>query len=424
MRITYPPVCSSLKLLDYWPFGLSPLVWYCCLMSDTLNLAAQQAIDGSLKRELARLGWWGVAWLAIGSILLGLSWHWQGALQWFVQAGLIWAFLCYQTRQRLTLNRPSPEAPLYKKLGWANRVTLLRAWLVAAVAGFLMQPWPDGPALACLPGMLYLFAAVLDRVDGYVARRTGQTSLLGIELDTISDALGLAIASLLAFGYGQVHWSYLLFGIAYYLFNAGVLWRNSRGLPVYPLPPNLHRRTWAGFQMGFLAVALWPLVYPPITTLAGFAFMLPAMLGFLIDWLIVSGRIDRHAEAMDRRFQRLTNFSQIVLQPGLRVVVVVTLAASLLQSGLPLLPSSTPTWMSNVMIGGFILVSVMIVLGVAGRYFSLILVGLLSWYYISNRMLPVDYILFSSVVWLLLLGTGRFSLWQKDDRWLNGYDGA
>ena len=229
---------------------------------------------------------------------------------------------------------------------------------------------------------------------------------------------------MLAFGYGQVHWSYLLFGIAYYLFNAGVLWRNSRGLPVYPLPPNLHRRTWAGFQMGFLAVALWPLVYPPITTLAGFAFMLPAMLGFLIDWLIVSGRIDRHAEAMDRRFQRLTNFSQIVLQPGLRVVVVVTLAASLLQSGLPLLPSSTPTWMSNVMIGGFILVSVMIVLGVAGRYFSLILVGLLSWYYISNRMLPVDYILFSSVVWLLLLGTGRFSLWQKDDRWLNGYDGA
>jgi len=166
------------------------------------------------------------------------------------------------------------------------------------------------------------------------------------------------------------------------------------------------------------------LVYPPLTTLAGFAFMLPAVLGFLIDWLIVSGRIDRHAEAVDRRFQRLINFSQAVFQPGLRVAVVVTLAASLLQSGLPPLPSNNPTWMSNVMIGGFILVSVMLILGVAGRYFSLLLVGLLSWYYISNPMLAVDYILFSCVVWLLLLGTGGFSLWQEDDHWLNGYDGA
>jgi len=25
---------------------------------------------------------------------------------------------------------------------------------------------------------------------------------------------------------------------------------------------------------------------------------------------------------------------------------------------------------------------------------------------------------------LMLLGTGRFSLWTEDDRWLNGYDGA
>jgi len=25
---------------------------------------------------------------------------------------------------------------------------------------------------------------------------------------------------------------------------------------------------------------------------------------------------------------------------------------------------------------------------------------------------------------VLLLGTGRFSLWQEDDHWLNRYDGA
>tara|TARA_B110000858_G_scaffold198281_1_gene263718 strand:+ start:23226 stop:24398 length:1173 start_codon:yes stop_codon:yes gene_type:complete len=390
-------------------------------MSDTLNTNAQQAIDGSMRRELTRLGCLGVAGLAGGSLLLGLTWAWQGALQWLMQAVIIWAFLCYQTRQRLPLNRPDPEAPLYKDLGWANRLTLLRAWLIAAVAGFLFQAWPEGPALAWLPGILYLLAAVLDRVDGFVARRSGQSSLLGVELDTLSDALGLAIASLLAFGYGQVHWSYLLMGIAYYLFHAGILWRNSRGLAVYPLPPALHRRTWAGFQMGFLAVVLWPMVYPPLSTLAGFAFMLPAVLGFLIDWLIVSGRINREDKTVDRRFAQLTHFSQALLQPALRIVVVVTLAMSLLQSGLP--PLSVG-WMNNIMIAGFILAALMIILGIAGRYFSLILVSLLGWYYMSNPLLPVDYILFCSVVWLLLLGTGRFSLWTEDDHWLNGYDGA
>lgn len=386
-------------------------------MSDTLRADTQQTpIDGLLKREFFLIGCLGLAGLVVGGLLLGL--------QWLAQAGLIWAFICYQTKRRLPLNRPSPDAPLYKNLGWANRLTLLRAWFIAAVAGFLFQAWPEGPALSWLPGMLYLFAAVLDRVDGFVARRSGQSSILGNDLDTVSDAIGLAIASLLAFGYGQVHWSYLLFGNAYYLFHAGTMWRNSRGLPVYPLPPALHRRTWAGFQMGFLAVALWPLVRPPITTLGGFAFMLPAILGFLVDWLIVSGRIDRQAEAVNRRFQWLTDFSQGVFQPALRLVVVVTLAVSVLQSGLPLLPSNSPTWMNNIMVGGFILAGLMILLGVAGRYFSLIMISLLGWYYISNPLLPVDYILFCSVVWVLLLGTGRFSLWQEDDHWLNRYDGA
>jgi CDP-diacylglycerol--glycerol-3-phosphate 3-phosphatidyltransferase len=102
----------------------------------------------------------------------------------------------------------------------------------------------------------------------------------------------------------------------------------------------------------------------------------------------------------------------------------VTLTVSLLQSGLPPLPGHNPAWMSNVMIGGFILGALMIMLGVAGRCFSLILISLLAWYYLSNPLLPVDYVLFCSVIWLLLLGTGRFSLWQEDDHWLNRYDGA
>jgi CDP-diacylglycerol--glycerol-3-phosphate 3-phosphatidyltransferase len=150
-------------------------------MSDTLSASSEQAISELLKRELYRLVWWGVAALAGGSILLGMVWHWGGSLQWLLQAGLIWAFICFQTRRRLPMNRAEQAAPLYRELGWANRLTLLRAWLIATVAGFLFQPWPEGPVLVWMPGMLYFGAAVLDRVDGYVARRTQHGSLLGNE---------------------------------------------------------------------------------------------------------------------------------------------------------------------------------------------------------------------------------------------------
>jgi CDP-diacylglycerol--glycerol-3-phosphate 3-phosphatidyltransferase len=391
-------------------------------MPETSTARVQKT--SSLMSEFSRIRILGGVGLVISCILLGYIWSWPTALQWLIQAALIWAFICHQTECRLHLNRSVEQAPLYKNLGLANRLTLLRSWLIAAVAGFVFQPWPEGPAFAWLPGMIYFFAAILDRVDGYAARRTGQFSLLGTELDTVSDALGLAVAALLAYGYGQVHWSYLLVGIAYYLFHAGMLWRKSRDLPVYPLPPAFHRRAWAGFQMGFLVVALWPLFFPPVTKLAGFAFMTPMLLGFIIDWLFVSGCIKQQAGGGSQRFQKLGVLSHSVLQPALRIAVVVLIVVSVLQSGLPLLPSSSAALLNNILMGGLAFTSLMVLLGIAGRYFSMLLMGLLAWYYITNPLLPVDYVLLCCVIWLLLLGTGRFSLWQEDDHWLNGYDGA
>lgn len=392
-------------------------------MSETLTSTQSDALPASLRREWLVIAIAGALALFAGCLLLALVWSQDHALRWLLQAELIWLLLVYLTWQRLPLNRRATEAPLYNTLGPANRLTLLRAWLIATVAGFVFQPWPEGPALAWLPGMLYFAAAMLDRVDGLVARRSGQGSLLGEALDTISDALGLAVASLLAVGYGQTHWSFLIFAAAYYLFHLGMRWRKARGLPVYPLPPALHRRVWAGFQMGYLVVALWPLFYPPLTWLGGFAFMMPALIGFVVDWLIVSGRINRHAETTDRRFAWLTGFSLSVFQPGLRLLVVIALILSLNQHGLPPFPNSAG-WLNTIVLGSFAFTALMLVLGVAGRYFSLLMVGLLGGYYISNPLLPIDYVLFCAVVWLLMLGTGRFSLWQQDDHWLNSYDGA
>lgn len=384
-----------------------------------------QSPKASVTAEFGRFVWWGASALIVGAGLLGALWHWRGAGQWIFQAGVLWGFVCYQTRRHLHLNRPASDAPHYSELGWGNRLTILRSWLIVAVGGFLFQPWLEGPVLAWLPGGLYFGAAVLDRIDGYVARRTGHSSLLGEKLDMVSDALGLAVASLLAFGYGQVHFSYLLFGIAYYLFHGGLMWRRSRSLPVYPLPPALHRRAWAGFQMGFLAVVLWPLFLPPATIVAGFAFMLPALVGFFVDWLIVSGRIDRQAEPVNRFFRLLTLISQSALQPALRVAIVAMLAVTFGQSGWPTtLVISGADWQNAFWAGGFVLAALLILLGIAGRAGCLLLIGLLAWHYSGSSLLSIDYVLFCSVVWLMLLGTGRFSLWQEDDRWVNRYDGA
>ena len=378
----------------------------------------------TLKQELIIISVGGLLTLGSGALWLSAAWGTTASLQWLIQSSALWLFICLQTFKRLILNRADQGSPLFTQLGWGNRLTLVRSWLIAATGGFLFQEWPEGTWLAWLPGMTYFFGAVLDRIDGFVARKTGQISQLGNELDTVSDALGLAVASGLAWSYGQVHWSYLLMGAAYYLFQAGLIIRRARGLAIYPLAPAKHRRAWAGFQMGFLVVALWPLFYPPVTQVAAFAFMLPALTGFFVDWLVVSGRVAINSEAASHQLDRINFFSYSVLQPGLRLVIAALLAFSLLRVGFPPVVIQGEIWPSFVMLGNFALAVTMVVLGIAGRYFCLLLIGLLAWFHISNPMHSVDYVLFCCVVWSMFLGSGRFCLWQEDSKWINRYDGA
>ena len=240
------------------------------------NDVENSKIKLALKKELFAI--WIVGWLVliICYFITGLSWEWDLVNLWFLQSALIWWLVYYQTSKRLALNRFDQGYVLYKNLGWANRLTILRGGLIAMTGGFIFLQLPPG-ILAWFPAVLYTIAAIIDRVDGYVARKTKHQSLLGTELDTIFDALGLALAPILAVWYGKIHWSYLLVSCAYYLFQFGIYYRHRYGLPVYALSPTFSRRAIAGIQMGFIAVALWPLFEPPATTIAGFAFMVPVL---------------------------------------------------------------------------------------------------------------------------------------------------
>jgi CDP-diacylglycerol--glycerol-3-phosphate 3-phosphatidyltransferase len=201
-----------------------------------------------IKRETQAIGILGIALLIVAAIGIHQFTH-LNAGQWYLFAMALWMFVGWQLWRRLDLNRVSAQDALYPTLGLANHLSILRGGLIASTGGFLFQPQATG-LMAWIPGVLYCIAAILDRMDGYVARRSKHTSLLGNELDTVYDALGLLVAPLLAVSYGKLHWSFLLVSAAYYIFVWGLYWRRRHNLPVYPLMPK-----WA----------LSPLFYCPVS---------------------------------------------------------------------------------------------------------------------------------------------------------------
>jgi CDP-diacylglycerol--glycerol-3-phosphate 3-phosphatidyltransferase len=361
--------------------------------------------------QLQRTGAGGAGLLVAVAGGIGLLESWPFAALWLVQSLALWTLCWQQVWQRRTLNRAAPEAALYPALGLANQLTILRGLLIAATGGLLLQ-LPDNALLIWAAALLYSIAAILDRVDGFVARRTRQTSLLGSELDTVFDALGLVVAPLLAVLLGKIHESYLLVSVAYYLFSFARTRRLRLGLPVHPLLPNTLRRTLAGFQMGYVAVVLWPPFQAPLTVVAGVAFMLPLLLGFVVDWLVVSGRID---SSRAPAFDALASLSMRWLQPLLRAILLSALLSLSLLEGSALTPLSG---------GGFALAALLILTGFGARIGALLLLLILAWQVPFAVTSPLFLILLFSTVGVLLLGSGRFSLWQGDDQWIARHDGS
>jgi CDP-diacylglycerol--glycerol-3-phosphate 3-phosphatidyltransferase len=112
---------------------------------------------------------------------------------------------------------------------------------------------------------------------------------LGAFLDINIDALGLLIAPLLAVWYGQLPYAYLSVGAAYYLLVFGIWLRKKYSKPVFEIKPRRSARIIAGYQMGFVGIALLPVISSAITKGAAYIFMIPLLAGFAKDWLVASG---------------------------------------------------------------------------------------------------------------------------------------
>ena len=362
-----------------------------------------------LQRELLIIAGIGGVCLLLLFIGFAIQVEANFACQWLIQSSFLWAGTNYFCWSQLNLNRADSSAALYPTLGWGNRLTILRGGLIALTGGFLLLPLPYAQ-LEILAACFYTFAAIIDRLDGFIARRTKQVSLLGNTLDINFDALGLVIAPLLAISWGKVHGSYLILSFAYYIYQWAVQRRRHAGLGIHPLTENPLRRTLAGFQMGFIACSLWPMLKPEFTVFASVCFMLPVVLGFFVDWWVLTGRCSSASSL------NIGVCSQRYCQPALRILLLLAVVQVSWMTDLSELPGS--------ILFGLVICTLLLTLGFLARLGALgWLVFLGSTTLVINPELSYQFLIVANS-WLLLLGTGRFSLWQADDIWVARYDGA
>lgn len=160
-----------------------------------------------------------------------------------------------------------------REFGWANRITLARAVLVAALGGVLVAPeivQRHGLVLAALA----LVVIVFDGLDGWVARTVDGESRFGARFDMEVDALlimFLCIAVVLAERAGA--WVLAIGAIRYVFMAAGWMWPWLQR----ELPPSRWRKYVCVVQGVVLAGALLPWV-PDLVVKIALGISLAALL--------------------------------------------------------------------------------------------------------------------------------------------------
>jgi CDP-diacylglycerol--glycerol-3-phosphate 3-phosphatidyltransferase len=329
-------------------------------------------------------------------------------------------------RVALPLNRRRGETIVLPTLGPANCLTLLRGVLTAVLAAFWIWPqdFPFRPQqpLAWLPGILYLIVALLDLLDGLVARRTRRVTLLGERLDTRLDALGLLTVSLAGVRLGQLPAFYLAVGAAYYVSALGRYLRLRRGLPTAPLQPRPRARFIAGLNMGFAGSALLPVFHPPTVQIAAAVFALPLLAGFVRDWRIISGRTLRTSGPIPAGDPPEAYLSKRVLPVALRAAVLVT-GLALLERKAALTGAAPGTLVPGYCVpfdsaeaALFAVALLLVAVGALGRSAAVCLLMFCGLCSAVQPTGPLWLLLSLETALLAVTGTGCLSLWTPEER--------
>jgi phosphatidylglycerophosphate synthase len=166
--------------------------------------------------------------------------------------------------------------------GAANAVTLIRAVLVLLLTALLgvAATSPLGWLLVALS----LVAAVLDGVDGALARGRGERSEFGARFDMETDALLILVLAALAWQHGKAGVWILAAGLLRYLFVAAGYVTPWLGAA---LPPSRRRQAVCVVQIATLIGALVPVVAPPWSVALALTGLVALIASFGVDvvWL-------------------------------------------------------------------------------------------------------------------------------------------
>lgn len=241
-----------------------------------------------------------------------------------------------------------PRSHPHHRFGWANGVTLVRAGILALIAGLAVQPAAVAGASAALwlwaVVAAALFSLALDGVDGFLARRQGTCSAFGARFDMEVDAgMSFALAAILLASGLAGPWV-LLLGGARYLFVAGTVLRTAWRRP---LPASWRRKTVCVLQIAGLFAALVPVLPDPMRGVilafvglaVAFSFLtdvvwletmerrspwtdefpsFPALVGLLRSLLVYHGQVWR-TRALDRHYRDLIPAGSLCFDIGAHV---------------------------------------------------------------------------------------------------------
>ena len=177
----------------------------------------------------------------------------------------------------------------FARFGPANQITLARAALVAVLAGLVGEQ--GGATLGGLAFALAIIAAVLDAVDGPLARATGMASAFGARFDMETDAALLLVLAALAWQLDKAGPWVLASGLMRYAFVAAAAVAPWLGRP---LPPSFRRKLVCAVQTAVLVTVLAPVLAPPLTSVLAALALALLLFSFAADVIWLRRHVREH----------------------------------------------------------------------------------------------------------------------------------
>ncbi|MDM0016137.1 CDP-alcohol phosphatidyltransferase family protein [Variovorax saccharolyticus] len=218
--------------------------------ADVRSSASAQAV--ALRRDAWRGALPCLAWMALMSAgaMAGAGFGPWFAVRAFGVFGLAFVLLL----------RALPAHAPHARFGSANRLTLARLALVALLAAGVGERLDDPVAMAWIVIAVAATAALMDALDGPLARTQGLASDFGARFDMETDALLVLVLSLLVIHFGKAGAWILAAGLMRYAF---VLLAFFVPWLAHPLPPSQRRKSICVVQIASLIACLVPIVTRP-----------------------------------------------------------------------------------------------------------------------------------------------------------------